>query len=211
MSPKIVEHPFYPWKYETLDGIDEYQQTIVEIKFANAKVHSLARRGQVIDYYYPQCQSQMECACVDEMYFLSCHEEFGSIDYQLVKVKKDPLFIQKLIQEELKFYDLMVKKIPPEEKATIENKEFDQLCEQYMSINRQISSLEKQKEETFKNIQSLCKGTNSVSSRFKLSKIERKGSVDYSLIPSLVNVDLELYRKPSAESWKISELKETLE
>ena len=34
-------------------------------------------------------------------------------------------------------------------------------------------------------------------------KVTRKGSVDYSIIPELANVNIERYRKQSSESWTI--------
>lgn len=38
----------------------------------------------------------------------------------------------------------------------------------------------------------------------RVEKIIRKGSVDYSEIPDLIGVDLEKYRKPASESWRIT-------
>ena len=37
----------------------------------------------------------------------------------------------------------------------------------------------------------------------RLSKVEKKGFIDYDAIPELKEVDLEKYRKPSTTYWKI--------
>lgn len=44
---------------------------------------------------------------------------------------------------------------------------------------------------------------NTCGNDFYLQKIERKGSVDYSAIPELHSVNLELYRKSNSSYWKL--------
>jgi hypothetical protein len=38
----------------------------------------------------------------------------------------------------------------------------------------------------------------------KVEEIERKGVIEWTVIPELKNLNLEQYRKPSAKYWKIS-------
>ena len=38
----------------------------------------------------------------------------------------------------------------------------------------------------------------------RVEKITRKGSVDYSAVPDLIGIDLDQYRKPASESWRIT-------
>lgn len=50
-----------------------------------------------------------------------------------------------------------------------------------------------------------CDETPSEGEGVLIQRISRKGNVDYSQIPELLNVDLEQYRKPTTESWRISD------
>ncbi len=47
----------------------------------------------------------------------------------------------------------------------------------------------------------LCRGAG-----IELQRIVKKGNVDYTKIPELDFVDLEKYRKPETEYWKVSEV-----
>lgn len=49
----------------------------------------------------------------------------------------------------------------------------------------------------------LSQDKNTCGLDFYFQKIERKGTVDYSLIPELKNVNLELYRKSDSTYWKL--------
>ena len=46
---------------------------------------------------------------------------------------------------------------------------------------------------------------NSKGCGVRLQKVTRVGSVNFSEIPELIDVDLNKYRKPPSESWKITQ------
>ena len=55
--------------------------------------------------------------------------------------------------------------------------------------------------------QELIKESGEVNTKgfgLSLINVPRKGLIDYSQIPQLVGVDLEQYRKPNSNSWRIS-------
>lgn len=48
---------------------------------------------------------------------------------------------------------------------------------------------------------------NSAGAGVRVTRVERKGAVDYRAVPALKGVDLEQYRKPGTEYWTVSEIK----
>jgi putative phage-type endonuclease len=209
--PRVVEHDKHEWKFASLDALSPDGKIAVEIKFANSVVHSLAKKGKVVDFYFPQVQSQMSCCDLDSMYFLSCYQEPGSdVDFVLVKIERDRKFIDDMIEKEQEFYQkCLVELCPPElcdkdYDHVQDNLHFDYVCSEYMRINKEIAALEKEKKAHFESIISLSKGRNSKSNSFKATKFTVRGNVDYGSIEALQNVNLDHYRKESREQWKVS-------
>lgn len=214
LKPRMIEHPEYPFLFSTLDGIDIFGEIAVEIKFANAKVHSAAKMGQVIEYYYPQIQSQLACTGLKSMYFLSCHGEGLDTDFVMIEVKRDDLFIEKMIEKEKEFYEkyLLPKEPPPlcdKDYAQIEDDKkslFDELMNQYTKFSEQKKEAEENLEKIKSELILLSDGKNCKTDSFKATKFRVKGSVEYQKIPELQNVNLELYRKESREQWRFSKI-----
>jgi len=214
LEPKMVQHETLPWKYATLDGISENGQTVVEIKWCNAGVHSEARQGKVAELYYPQVQSQLACTGLDFMYFLSCSEEFGVVDYQIVVVNRDNAFIENLIEQEKAFYALMVNKIPPEicDRDYERPKNmltFNNSCEMYEVLSLEIKLMSEKRDAVKKDIMSASGNRNCSSTRYKATKSVLQGRIDYTAVKELEGVDLMPYRKASSESWRITGLENT--
>ena len=208
--PKVIEHYLHPWLFCSVDGID-MDGTVLEVKWCNKEVHSLANNGVVIDYYYSQCQAQMACCDVSEMIFLSCYQisKDDPIDYAVVKVKRDDLFIQKMIEKASEFYhEYMVKGIAPpltdKDYTFIEDDLFDQLCTEYTSLTSQEKMLSERKKQILEDIKIRAGDKNARSSLFKATKFKSKGRIDYSSIKELEGVNLEPYRKESSEQWRVS-------
>ncbi len=210
LRPKIVEHT-NEWKFATLDGVSEDFQTAVEVKWAKREVHELAKQGKVIDYYYPQLQSQMFCLGIKEMHFLSCYEEKGQLpDFFMIKIKMDEEFINMMLKEEEIFYtDNFIRRIPPDpmEKDYIpvhKDFMFDMLCDRDKEFADKIKVLEEQRSEIRNQIIDICRGHNSKSSQYKVTKSYIKGRVDYD--KACEGIDIEKFRKPGSESWRISKI-----
>ena len=212
VEPVMIGHSLLDWKFATLDGMDTNGKVILEIKWANLKTHELAKQGQVIDYYYSQVQSQIECAAVDFGYFLSCHEKDGSVDFVLLKVMRDgPYMIDLLKKEQDYYYDHLLPKIPPEpsdkDYAQIKSDKrisFDLMCEEYLRINDQIKNLTEIKEDIMDHLKSEI-GSSGCSASYSLKKSVVRGGIDYKKFCE--NMDLHLfdeYKKPDTESWRIT-------
>jgi putative phage-type endonuclease len=204
VSPKVLFHKNYEWMMASLDGISDCHKYVIEIKCPGPFDHSIALSGKIPDHYYPQLQHQMEVCDVEEMIYFS----FDGYDGTIVMVSKNPKYIEKLLEEEEKFYECMQTKQPPE----LTNKDYkektDELWQQYASkwksTYQRLKSLEKEEEFLRNQLIMLAGQSNSQGAGIKVSKMMRKGNVDLNRLSGDLRIDLEKYRKNPIESWRIS-------
>lgn len=201
VEPRVV---IKDWAMASLDGIDYLGHHIVEIKCPGEKDHAVALSGKVPEHYYPQLQHQMYVCDVEEMYYFS----FDGIDGVTVKVKRDDEFIAKMVEEEKKFYECLINKTPPEpsEGDYIERNDpiWEQCASRWRSVTNSIKELEKEEEELRKQLVFLSGESNTKGAGISLCQVVRKGNVDYSKIPQLKGLDLDIYRKSASSSWRIT-------
>jgi len=75
---------------------------------------------------------------------------------------------------------------------------------QLREVSLQLESLENKKEILRNRLIQMSQEKDSKGFGVFVTKVQRKGTIDYSSIPELKGVDLEKYRKCSSEYWKIS-------
>lgn len=108
------------------------------------------------------------------------------------------------IQDELDFYESVKEYITP--KLTQNNLS----CKSDMDLKSkviewlEIKKLLEREKELRKELIAMSQDRDFTGSGIKVQKIVRKGSVDYSRIPELANIDLEQYRGESIECWMIT-------
>jgi len=191
------------WAMASLDGRETFENSILEIKCPGDKDHEMARKGEVPSHYYPQIQHQIYVSGVEFCYYFS----FDGFDGISIKIKKNEEYIAKLVEEEKKFYECLMKKIPPEisenDYMEREDLEWESLASRWKEINCSIKELEKEEEILRNQIISLAGESNTRGAGISLSSFQKKGNVDYSKIPEISNIDLEKYRKPSTKIWRI--------
>lgn len=78
------------------------------------------------------------------------------------------------------------------------------LIDEYDRVSAALDDAKARKDELLKELISLAGERNAIIHGRKLTKVERKGNVDYSKIPELKGVKLDQYRKKSSEYWKFS-------
>ena len=69
----------------------------------------------------------------------------------------------------------------------------------YNQLSILIGAYEKEKSVIKDDLTILSEGKNCQGAGVTLTKVERKGGIDYSSIPELKDIDLEKYRKKSSE------------
>lgn len=86
---------------------------------------------------------------------------------------------------------------------------FDILAEEYLKISEQRKKLQELEENLKERLESYVAGINTKSyssKKFSMIECQRKGNIDYSLIPELKKIDLEHYRKEAIIYWKVIKL-----
>jgi putative phage-type endonuclease len=201
VSPQVV---IKDWAMASLDGISDDGHLVVEIKCPGPTQHQMAVDGKVPDYYYPQLQHQMYVTGVNSVHYFS----FDGTDGVVVVVNRDDAYIEKMIDEELKFFKCLQEKTPPppDENDYIERDDdiWEQCASKWRSVTNSIKELEKEEEELRKQLVFLSGESNVKGAGISLCQVQRKGNVDYSKVPQLKGVDLEPFRKASINSWRIT-------
>jgi putative phage-type endonuclease len=201
MKPTVLVND---WIMASLDGRDEYTGAILEIKCPGEEDHAIALAGKVPDHYYPQLQHQIYVSRVYIGYYFS----FDGADGVIVKVERDEDYIAKMLVEEKKFYDCMINKTPPEPTERDYVTRNDVLWEayacQWKALQDDMKVLEYKEKELREQLIFLSGDQNTRGAGISLCKVNRKGNVDYSKIPELKDVDLEIYRKPTSVNWRIT-------
>lgn len=194
------------WVMASLDGISACGKYIVEIKCPNENDHLIAINKKIPDHYYPQIQHQIYVSNVEFAYYFS----FDGFDGVVVKVERNNEYIEKMIEEEKKFYDCLINRIPPPstEKDYIERSDdlWNRCALKWKLVTSSLKELEKQEEMLRQELILLSGKSNSKGAGISLCQVQRKGNIDYSKIPELMGMNLEKYRKPSINSWRISEI-----
>lgn len=201
VQPRVVVND---WQMASLDGLSDDLQTMVEIKCAGAVDHEKAKRGNVPDHYYPQLQHQMHVVGVYSMYYMS----FDGLDGVILDVKRDDDFIAKMIEQERAFYACMINQTLPEptDKDILEMSDsvWINCAAEMRSIHATMKELQAREKELRELLVTKSGGRSSKGGGLTLSKVIRKGSIEYGRIPELSAVDLEQYRSAPVEYYRVS-------
>lgn len=203
MKPALRIHSELSWMRCSLDGISD-DGRILEIKCPNRKRHQMAMDGIIPPEYYPQLQHQIEVCNTDSAFYAS----FDGQSLKVLEIGRNDEYIKSLKANEEIFWECLQNLENPElidrDFELIDTPEWKQYSEQYLEADRLNKKSEKLKEEAKRNLILLGGFKNVRGNGIKLSKTKRKGNVDYSAIPEIREINLELYRKPAIEVWRIS-------
>jgi putative phage-type endonuclease len=204
MMPQIVLSKEREWQMASLDGISFDGTSILEIKHAKKEVFAMAVQGDLPDYYMIQIQHALDTTGAAKCYYVVSD---GEKDVW-VEIFPDAKLIQKIRQANEKFYACMKSgEAPPlTEKDYVEtnDKEFVELMDDYYKVKTQLGVLKDAEEKIREDLIRLSKGKNTKSSNGRLTRSVCKGQVEYKLVPELIGIDLEAYRKPPCEKWRIT-------
>jgi putative phage-type endonuclease len=200
LNPEVMTHKDYDFIVASLDGVSEDGKTVVEIKCPSEFSHNLAKKGDIADHYKVQMQHQMAVTGVDSVIYYSFD---GSTGVQ-IKYDRDQDMIDSIIEEEKKFYKCMVDKIEPIDTSLRTDKEWVEATEQWKELQVKKKELEEAERECRDRLLYLAKDKNVHGNGLALTKVERKGAVDYSKIAVLKTLDLDFYRKEPSTHWRIT-------
>lgn len=191
------------WQMATLDGISFEGESIVEIKCPNREVHQMALEKKLPRYYYAQVQHQLAVVNLEMAFYYS----YDGVNGAVVEVKRDPAFLDNLLEEEEKFFSLMQTQEPPElsdrDYPIIEDEFMFDFRQRWEEILKNLKHWETAAEK-LKNEAKAHVGYKSARGYgIKLSKTITPGRIKYKEIPELQSVNLDAYRGSPVESWRI--------
>jgi hypothetical protein len=182
----------------------------VEIKNVNEGYHDLALKGIVPEVYYAQCQHQLLAwPTLEVVYYFSYDRR--KRDGAIVEVRRDEKFLKSLLKQEQEFWNHVLEKSPPKllDSDFIPmnaSQRWEQLAKELLPIREELASLkslQEREDEILSEMKLLSEGRSAKGHGVLLQKHECRGFVDYSKIPQLKDVDLEIYRKPSFQKWTV--------
>jgi len=209
MSPKVMISDLTSFAMASFDGFEIDGKCAVEIKCSGQKAHLQAIHGEIPKYYIAQMQHQMYVAELEEIYFCSYRPEYEPKPLYFEIVKRDEEFIEDMLKKETDFYfDHMLRGVPPNNPKALKSIESDVwklLTEEYKTCDQVEKRSAKRKEEIRDYLVQISQEENATGNGIILTKVEKKGIIDYKNIPILKTIDLEEYRKPGTTYWQVKE------
>ena len=207
VNPALVVHDTISYLCANLDGLSSDGSVAVEIKCPGKDDHATAQDGKIPEKYFPQLQQQLAVTSLEKIYYYSYRDGEGIC----LEVARDDEYIDKLYDECARFWACVENLSPPEmeEKDVVERSDdaWLQAAAEYAAAERD-QQVAKERAEAAREALIALAGDEYICSLkgggIKLQKIIRKGNVDYSKIEILKGVDIENYRKPPIQSWRLS-------
>jgi putative phage-type endonuclease len=200
MSPAVGIHDDIDYMSSSFDGLSKCRKYALEIKCPVGQDHEMAMDGAIPEKYIPQLQHQMEVSGLDSIFYFSYKNDQS---YNIITIEKDLNFIKDLLKQEKAFWECVKNLEAPD---LIDRDYIPRNEEEWLLLAKEfleLSDLEEKKEMIRKKLIALSGNSNSIGGGIKLSKITRKGNVDYKAIPELKGLDLEKYRKGNIETYRI--------
>jgi putative phage-type endonuclease len=205
MKPCVVQS-VTPWMIASLDGLSACGKLFIEIKLGNAQDHAVAKAGKIPKKYFAQLQHQMYVMEHERCLYISYHKDTD--DYQTVWVDRDNAYIKQLLEEEEKFNTCLITRTPPEltdrDYRSREDLQWQDLTSQWMREKEQMDLWIAREKETKEKLITLAGGLNTRGAGVRISKVTRQGTISYGSIPQLQGVDLNAYRNPGTEYFRVS-------
>lgn len=214
LKPVVYQHAFHDWMIASFDGVNEDRSCAIEIKCPGERMHKLVKEtNEIPDMYKWQMYHQMEVLNLKEMFYISFYDEEDAV---VIKLDRDDVMIEHMVNCEKRFYiDHMMQKVKPSEPEEVEDledleidderrKQFEIDFKNLKQIRDKIKHWQDIEKYLVERIRSRCEGKSVCLGSFKCTKFSSKGTVQYKDIPELKDVDLELYRGPEKEIWRIT-------
>ncbi len=205
MQPMVVESTEFDFLGASLDGINYFGNVLLEIKCGGTKLHDMARRQEIPQYYLDQIQHQLLVTGAMRCFYYS----YDGKDGICIEVLPDPKFKEAFMPKARAFWKCVAyNEAPPLQDADYKDMSSEPLwrssADKYRTICDRIKDLEADKEKYRQEIISLCGDHNCLGEGLKAMKISIRGRISYDDVPEIKGMNLDKYRKESITTWKIS-------
>lgn len=200
-QPAVYINDDLPWAMASLDGIDSSGKVLLEIKCPRNF------SDKISDLYMSQMQWQLFVTGADLCYY--CEYVQGQITIDVVK--RCNTTIKSLIEDAQTFRNCLLELKEPTiqrngDLPVVTSGDAWVLSMQIATNKRMIKEQELQLKQMEQQLLELTGGQDCICGSLKITKCERKGSIEYDKIPELKVVDLEQYRKASSQFWIFKEI-----
>lgn len=202
-------HPDHDWLGASPDGLVG-DDGLIEVKcpfgLRNKKGDDLQfKSASEQPHYYAQMQVEMACTGRSWCDF---YQWTPNGDY-LERVEYDQKWFTDNLPALLEFYHRYINELDNQEhleprQVEVNTQRAKCLLDEYDSLCEQIDNATERKKEIMDELVSMSKERDAIIHGRKLTKVVRKGSVQYKKIPELQGVDLEQYRGKPTEFWKLT-------
>ncbi len=203
-TPAVAVSTDRPWQMASLDGFNAERNTLIEIKCPGEKVYSSLGKGDIPENWMWQIQHQLAVTGCESAVLYA----YNGTDGLFFSIVPDEEKIHELIQAEHNFWFNHVLKVDPPELQKGDFERNDEKAIKWAQAGVSIAENRKYLDELEKAHRAegiaLCEDVSSIVGGVKVTKVFTKGRIDYESIPLLKDVDLEKYRKPGRESWRIN-------
>lgn len=212
-QPDVVIHPEMPFVLASLDGIDYAKEIVLEAKVVNEELFEKIVAGHVPYGFYVQIQVQLECTGFKKAYLVAYNPKLDDFSFLVITwdEKKCREFLSAASAFKFCIDNLISPSLGDEDYVTIEeNDEMAQMIEQYKEARHLLTVFEDIENKLKKEIVERSGKRNTKGYGLRITKIKKKGNVDYETLFVDHEIDkstLEKYRKPDTEYFKISEEK----
>lgn len=206
--PRMFEHENYSFMRASLDGITDDLQINCEIKCPSTDgLRKYGQAGEAPPYYLSQMHYQMLCSGAKLTKFFTY---YSKDEYYLVDVPANEEIQKDIIQKVSEFWKYIETDTPPpltdKDYAQVTDESFESVVKQYQTTKMNFKDWETRLKDIEAVLKTKFKSLGHPAIKcggLSILEYERKGTVNYSVIPELNNVDLEQYRKKSSKVIRI--------
>ena len=153
VKPAVVESTEFDFLGASLDGITQLGGTLLEIKCGGAKLHDMAARGEIPEYYRDQMQHQLLVTGAEKCFYYSYNGREGIC----IDVLPDPEYKAKFMPKAREFWKCVALNEPPalqdaDYKNMSDEPTWMESATKYCNFDEQIKNLEKEKEKERKRL-----------------------------------------------------------
>lgn len=203
--PLVASREDYPHFFASLDGYDEMEDQVLEIKVPmNGKLITKAIEGVIDDYYIAQMQWQLYVTEAKSAIFAVYWPEKEQMYENLIE--RDEVLIEHLKKSAHEFWDNFKQLIPPPSQESYIYVELDdsqnQCVDRFVELKRQEKQIKEEMNLLKSYILNFGDDGNWESERIKITNIHGRVTYDIEAI-KLSGVDLKPYEKKGKPSKKI--------
>jgi putative phage-type endonuclease len=205
VKPNAAYHDKEEWAMGSLDGYDEKNEHILEIK-CGVSTYDKATKGVVPPYYFDQIQHLLYVSGKQSCYYLAYRPDQEPV---VISIDRNDEHIKLLVKKEKEFYDFLIKLIPPplaeKEFVEIEDDKATELANKWRETKEKLKISQEMEKMAREALMGETDGGNCIFTKAQV-KIERrvkKGAINYDALLREKEIDkeeAEKHRKPEV-SW----------